>query len=182
MGKKTNYNSYLIELLGEKPVAFNRALARIANGATAGLFMSQLLYWFDKGKYEGWVYKTIEDFKDETCLTRSEQDRAIEKWKRLGVLEVRLKGIPRRRFFHINFEALVSLLTSSDESISTRTSAHRSAVNSKLDCRSEHAITESTSKKTNKDVVLTERASMQSIAAERKALTKKFSIPFDCHE
>lgn len=111
MQRKKNTNSSLIERYKEKPVAFNPGLARISDSATAGLFLSQLLYWHQKGRDKEWVYKTIKEFQEETCLCRSEQDRAIKKWKRLGVLEVKRKGIPQRRFFRIDTEKLNGLLS-----------------------------------------------------------------------
>ncbi|MFZ2975909.1 MAG: hypothetical protein WA055_04780 [Candidatus Moraniibacteriota bacterium] len=107
---KSNANSILIKQLAAKPVAFNPELARIAGSAIAGLFMSQLLYWWGKGRNKDCVYKTIKEFKSETCLTRSEQNRAIKIWKNLEVLEVRNKGIPQTRHFYIDQDRLIKLL------------------------------------------------------------------------
>ncbi len=108
--KKENSNSILIKCLAVKPVAFNPALGRMAGSALAGLFMSQLLYWWGKGYKKDCVFKTIVEFERETCLTRSEQDRAIKKWKNLGVLEVKRMGIPQKRHFFLNTEKLANML------------------------------------------------------------------------
>lgn len=108
--RKKNTNSSLIERYQEKPVLFNPGLGRISKSAIAGLFMSQMLYWHQKGRDKEWTYKTRREFELETCLTRSEQDRAIIIWKRLGTLEVKKRGIPQRRFFRINIERLNELL------------------------------------------------------------------------
>lgn len=108
--KKRNTNSIIIDLLGEKPVLFNPALGRIAGSATAGLFMSQLLYWWGKGREENCIFKTIEEFKKETCLTRSEQATAIKRWKKLEVLRVENRGVPQKRHFYLNVDDLVGLL------------------------------------------------------------------------
>jgi len=105
-----NYNSILIKKLGEKPIAFNPALARIADSALAGLFLSQLLFWWRKGSDPNWVYKTIEEMEKETGMGRSEQDRTIKIWKGFGVLEVELRGMPRRRHFRIIKDRLFELL------------------------------------------------------------------------
>lgn len=107
---RKNTNSIIIELLKEKPVAFNPALARLVKSATAGLLMSQLLYWWDKGCKKGCIFKTITEFEKETCLTRSEQDTAIRKWKKLGVLRVENHGVPRKRHFYLNTEKLIKFL------------------------------------------------------------------------
>lgn len=108
--KRKNVNSLIISLLGQRAIAFNPVLGRISGSATAGLFLSQLLYWQGKGRKKEYVYKTIKEFKEETCLTRSEQERAIRNWNKLGVLEVRKKGIPPTRHFKINVEKLIELL------------------------------------------------------------------------
>lgn len=107
---KSNVNSILIKQLKAKPVAFNPELARVSGSAIAGLFMSQLLYWWGKGRSKDCVYKTIKEFEYETCLTRSEQNRAIIIWKNLGVLEVKNKGIPQKRHFYINQGKIIDLL------------------------------------------------------------------------
>ncbi len=105
-----NFNTLLLESLSIKPIGFNPLLAKLAGSATAGLFMSQLLYWWGKGDYEDWIYKTIDEVKKETCLTRSEQSRAIKRWVVLGVLKVKIAGIPARRFFQIDTKKLVTIL------------------------------------------------------------------------
>ncbi|MDD5396588.1 MAG: hypothetical protein PHW24_00845 [Candidatus Moranbacteria bacterium] len=107
---KENVNSLLLKSLGTKPIAFNPDLARIAGSATAGLLMSQLLYWWGKGHNKDYVYKTIEQFKEETCLTRSEQQTAIKKWEKLNVLTVKARGIPPKRRFYLNTDKLVQML------------------------------------------------------------------------
>ena len=107
---KKNYNSLVIEMFGEKPIAFNPMLARMADSALAGLFLSQILYWWGKGSKEGYVFKTIKEAEAETHMNRSEQDRAIKILKRLGVIEVRLKGIPQKRHFQVKESTLLALL------------------------------------------------------------------------
>jgi len=112
MSKRLNksYNRAFLELLGARPVAFNPVMARLGGSANAGLLMSQLLYWWGKGAKFGWIYKTIKEMEEETCLTRSEQTTAIRIWVNLGVLILKRTGIPPRRHFHINVEKLQELL------------------------------------------------------------------------
>lgn len=131
-----NNNSLILQLLGEKAILFNASLGRLSKSATAGLFLSQLLYWDGKGKNPKKTYKTIADMEMETCLTRSEQDRAIKIWKEINVLEVELRGIPRRRYFHIDKDNLIKLLTKSNNKVPTNQSAESSNTESRI----EHAI------------------------------------------
>ncbi len=131
-----NNNSLILRLLGEKPIAFNPSLGRLAKSATAGLFLSQLLYWDEKGSTRNWIFKTIYNIQEETCLTRSEQDRAIKIWKEINVLEVELRGIPRRRYFHINKDNLIKILNKSNNRIPTNQFAEFNNTESRL----EHTI------------------------------------------
>lgn len=150
MRSRKNYNSTLIEILGAKPIAFNPMLAKLGKSATAGLFLSQFLFWKGKGRDKEWVYKTIKEFEEETSLTRSEQDRAIRKWKELGVLEVEKRGIPQKRHFRIDYEKLLVLLDS-QEKLPGNSAVH-SAESSTLGCRGLQTITEITQKENTENL------------------------------
>jgi hypothetical protein len=104
------YQKMMLDLLGTKPIAFNADLARALGSAKAGLLLSQLLFWYGKGKNPDWIYKTIEDFEKETALTRSEQDTAIKICKKYGTIRVERKGIPAKRHFQINTQKIIELL------------------------------------------------------------------------
>lgn len=116
-GEKTfkNVNSFVQWVSGARPISFNPALAWISKSPEAGLLLSQLLYWTGKGRKKGCVYKTIKEIKNETCLTRSKQERAIKIWEELGVLEVIPKGIPPTRHFYVNLYRLFQLLGCSEK-------------------------------------------------------------------
>lgn len=87
----------------KSPIAYQPGLSLAFRSISVGVFLSQLLYWQGKGKNkEGWIYKTIEEMKAETGLTRSQQDTAIRKCKEAGVLECKRKGIPAKRYFKLN--------------------------------------------------------------------------------
>lgn len=115
--KPKTWGRIVLESVAAKPVAFNPMLAKISGSATAGLFMSQLLYWWGKGQKENWIYKTISEIHSETFLTRSEQDNAIRRWVELGVLEKRIIGIPPKRHFCISVEKLILLLKASNQPV-----------------------------------------------------------------
>lgn len=128
----------ILETLGERPVAFNPLLARISGGVATGLFMCQLLYWWKKGCKNGWIFKTIKEIREETYLSRSEQDRAIKKWRDLGVIEVKREGIPPKRHFKICMESLFTLLEKETGNPDLRSKAvlvKRFAYSNKTYCR-----------------------------------------------
>lgn len=81
-------------------------------GVKAGLLLSQLLFWHGKGAKKPWTYKTIEELRLETGLSRTEQQTAIKALVRLGILELTLKGVPAKRHFKIDIGKLHELLPS----------------------------------------------------------------------
>jgi hypothetical protein len=116
------------QLLRDRPVAYHPLLAKLVGGATTGLFLSQILYWSDKGSDpEGWIYKTMQELQEETGLTRREQETARQNLTNKNVLEVQRRGVPARLYYRINWEVLIQLL--SDYAEQTRL-----AESAKLDC------------------------------------------------
>lgn len=99
------------KLLSDRPIAFNPRLAHTFGGAITGLFLSQLLYWSDKGRdEEGWIFKTQADFEAETGITRREQDTARKNLKAHGVLHEKRQGLPAQLFYRIDFDAVFAKL------------------------------------------------------------------------
>lgn len=150
MGKKLNknYNKILLDVLSERPVAYLPILASIAGSATAGLFLSQLLYWRGKGIRKDWIFKTIDETFAETHLNRSEQDRAIKIWSGLGVLEKIRRGIPPKRNFKINFDRLLEVIAKhSGKSLDSLKSATQFAEQDDTISQTGQNITESTQRK-----------------------------------
>lgn len=95
-------------LLGS-PVAFHSIFAKIAGGATHGLFLSQAYYWSSiKSDSDGWFYKSGADWEEETGLSRRERDgaRAALGPDGLKVLEERRDYSEHRVYFRVDMEAL----------------------------------------------------------------------------
>lgn len=78
----------------------------------AGIMLSQLLYWHGKGKKKPWTYKSTEAMRQETGLTRTQQDTAIRLLKKLGVIEVKRMGVPATRHYKVDLEKLHIILPS----------------------------------------------------------------------
>lgn len=110
-----------LRLLLVRPISFHRVFAEIAGGATAGLFLSQLFYWCDKGEDpDGWIYKTQAQWTEETCLTRSEQERARQALRDHGLLEEVKRGIPARLFYRLDVEGLARMLNAASLDASSK--------------------------------------------------------------
>ncbi len=112
--EKNTYQKIIAEVLGTRVVSYNPDLARVLGSVKAGVLVCQLLYWWKKGKNPDWIYKTAEEIKEETALSRGEQDTAIKKCKELKIIEVKLKGIPAKRHFKLHIEKIVELLETLD--------------------------------------------------------------------
>ena len=111
MSKLTNHQQVINRFFPMRPIAYQPGLSLVFRSVPVGIVVSQLLYWHGKGQAsDGWMYKTIEEFRAETGLSRHQQDKAISKCKELGFLETRLGGIPAKRYFRLDMEALQKLL------------------------------------------------------------------------
>ncbi len=104
----------LLDLLGtllDRPVGFHRVLADVGGGATAGLFLSQALYWSRRTTDRaGWFWKTQQEWQAETALTRREQETARARLRATGVLQERHAGVPAKLYFHVDLARLAALL------------------------------------------------------------------------
>jgi hypothetical protein len=99
----------LLQLL-DRPVAYHRIFAQITGSVTAGVFLSQSLYWSRRtSDPAGFFYKSREEWTDETYLSRSEQETARATLRRLGILIEERRGMPRRIFYRIDPARLLQL-------------------------------------------------------------------------
>lgn len=83
------------------PIAYHRCLADICGSVTAGLMLSQMLYWSDKGE-DGWFWKTGEEWERETGLTRTEQENARKRLRDLKFVIEDRRGVPARLYFKLD--------------------------------------------------------------------------------
>lgn len=103
-------NKAYLQTVLQRPIAFHRVFVPLG-GVTGALFLSQLLYWSDRGSEgNGWIYKTQAEWTDETGLSRREQETARRQLREAGVIEECYKGLPAKLFYRINFDALSDYL------------------------------------------------------------------------
>ena len=122
----------LIESMNDKPIAFNPIYVKIGCGINGALMLSQLVYWTSRTKNkDGWIYKTHEDWEQETGLTRREQDTARKTLKSLGFLVEKKAGVPCKLHFRVERENLYKSLIKYSESLDS-SQLHNSA---KLDAQ-----------------------------------------------
>lgn len=104
--------SYLEAL--DRPIAYHRVFVSLAGSVAGAVFLSQLVYWARRMDRE--FYKSVDDWSEETGLTRYEQESARKKLKALGVLKVKRKGVPARLFYSLDFVALDHVISQFAES------------------------------------------------------------------
>ena len=96
-------------------IAVNRILMKeygLHEAILLGELASEYDYWEAQGQIteDGFFYSTVENIKENTTLSDSQQRKAINNLVKAGVLDVKLKGIPAKRFFKINENAILGLI------------------------------------------------------------------------
>jgi hypothetical protein len=103
-----------IKDLLDRPIAFHRPLVTLTGSISAGLMLSQAIYWSKRtSDKDGWFYKTRKDWEEETGLTRTEQDTARQRLRALGFWQEERRDVPAKLYFRINEETLQSRLLES---------------------------------------------------------------------
>jgi hypothetical protein len=152
MATRSDTANALIALLQDRPVAYHPMLAKILGGVKQAIFVSQLLYWHGKGiRPDGFIWKTREEFQEETGLTRYEQETARKHLRDLGVLEEKRKGVPGKMHYRLDTGKLGELIVEHNES--TMLDSHFVKSDKPTLCKVEtpQCITESTSESTDKN-------------------------------
>lgn len=94
-----------------RQIAFHREFVKFTGSVTAALLLSQALYWSKKTDYRPF-YKTIEEWSEETGMSRAEIDTARKKLREIGVLEERYDRLTHRMFYRVNRDHLDALIES----------------------------------------------------------------------
>ena len=102
MKKLTNY---ILDL--GRVIAFYPGLKKITGSTNASILLCQLLYWTDKTRDDGWIYKTADEIEEETGLTYHEQKSAREILvEKIGVVEEEFKRLDHTSRYRVNQYAL----------------------------------------------------------------------------
>lgn len=130
------------EIIGKPGILYQPGLQPIF-GLNAAILLSQLLYWHGKGnRKDGWFFKTIEEMKEETGLSRTQQESAIKHLKQHGVVSTKRKDIPAKRHFKVHMRKLQTCLQDFYKLESNKSAKHTA--------RKQQPITKTTSQTTSK--------------------------------
>lgn len=91
--------------LNQKPIAYYPIYRQLAKSTTGGILLSQIMYWSSAMKGEEF-YKTDKDLMQETGLSTDELRLAKSNLKKLSFVSLKLKGIPAKTFWNIDYDLL----------------------------------------------------------------------------
>ncbi len=110
--ENTDNKAKLLKKLLTRPIAYHPALAVICNSVTAGIVLSQLIYWSDRGQSpDGWIYKTNKDLRRECAMTPAEFKHAKNLLLKKGLIKVELRGWPAKSWYLVSWSHLEYALT-----------------------------------------------------------------------
>lgn len=95
-------------------IVVNKQLARLFGLEEAlllGELASQMEYWQQRGEMnDGYFYSTIDNVKESTTLSDKRQRSALTTLKDAGIINVKLAGMPAKRYIRINEKQLAQIL------------------------------------------------------------------------
>jgi hypothetical protein len=109
-------NMDIIDLLAQDNyILANKTIARLYGLDEAillGELASEYRYWVKEDKLtDGFFFSTVENVKENTTLSDKRQRAAITTLKEAGIIEVKLMGLPAKRYIKLNAEQLLSITT-----------------------------------------------------------------------
>lgn len=91
-------------------ILVNKSLARLYGldeAVLLGELAAEFEYWETQDELDdGYFYSTVENVEENTTLTDHQQRKAIKTLKGAGVLNIKVKGVPPKRFFSISDSAI----------------------------------------------------------------------------
>ncbi|HLZ28548.1 MAG TPA: DnaA N-terminal domain-containing protein [Chloroflexota bacterium] len=107
----TQLEAAIEAILCDQPIAYHPAVAKAVGSVTAGVLLSQLLYWTPRSRDSaGWIWKTQAEIYEETGLTRREQETARRHLVELGIVAERRAGVPAKLYFRVDMRVLARLI------------------------------------------------------------------------
>ena len=106
---------YAMNLLTQRYIWYYPTLNQLTGGHKSGLMLGLLLHWSrhyatqsrdERNERDGWMWKTGQEWRSETGLTRHEQDSARAQLIRLNLIEEQKRGMPARMFFRVRMDQL----------------------------------------------------------------------------
>ena len=95
-----------------QPITYYPTLAKALESIPAAIFLAQLIYWTGKQRDEdGWIYKTRDEWENETGLIRTQQENARAILREKGLIEEGQFGFNRIKHYRINSDEIEKWFT-----------------------------------------------------------------------
>jgi len=101
---------------------YNRQVAHVLGSINAAILLSELInrYQYHRDHEElfedEWFYYTVEKCEERTCLSKKQQNKAFKILEERGFFSKRAIGIPPKRYFKLNFDAILNFIDFSKSS------------------------------------------------------------------
>lgn len=157
---KNLYQNKIFSQLPGKAILVHPGLKDVLGKLNSAIWLSQILYWYDKGNKSNEIYKSRNNLEKETGLTEGQQILVENHLKKLGLIKITVKpGRPSlTNHITINFNVLEKLIrnvheTRTLEKRQTNTQNHSSTLVFTLHQRTQNTdnISEITQKNIQKD-------------------------------
>ncbi|MHC4573355.1 MAG: hypothetical protein ACYS76_04375 [Planctomycetota bacterium] len=110
MSVEQNEIGRLLKAFAQRPVAYQTIYSGITESVTAGLLLSQIVYWW-YAVQEREFYKTDKDFRGEIGMGPREFKTAKSKLKKLNLVTMTRKGIPATTYYRLQVTELAAQIS-----------------------------------------------------------------------
>lgn len=110
MSSQENKVNQVLKAFAQRPIAYQRIYAQISGSVTAGLLLSQIVYWWYAVERE--FDKTDSELREELAMGYQEFKNAKSKLKKLNLITITIKGVPCRSFYKLQESALLAQISS----------------------------------------------------------------------
>jgi len=97
---------------GNKTVVSAQLVSALNGNGNAAIYLSQLLWWGKrKADEDGWFFRTREQMQDRCGLGKQAQRTAEKTLITLDIIETDRRGMPAKKHYRLDYEAIISLLS-----------------------------------------------------------------------
>lgn len=106
----------VISLLASRNyIVLNKELARqigLEESILLGELASEYEYWLNREELEdGYFYSTVDNIQENTTLSEYKQRAGLNKLKDFNIVDIKIKGMPAKRYIKINEEEVIKLFS-----------------------------------------------------------------------
>jgi len=95
----------------DRPIAFHRSFVSLTGSVNAALVLSQAIYWQRRvtEAHGGWWYKTRAQWREETGLSRREQETTRKRLRDNGILLEERRGMPAKIWYRLELKKIAKI-------------------------------------------------------------------------